>query len=154
MPEGWGIRAPNKGSMAISPDAMTLAEYHDVNRSLLEFALHTVEAGLHARQDVLTRIDVICGKLNSFESDDESLATFIEQLFSAIAALAGYGIATQIVERCNEHLYFSRTRECQYLDDVLAELAGLCELAAGSHFAELKQAITEYHTRRNRLSSS
>jgi DNA-binding GntR family transcriptional regulator len=152
--EGWVVQASNKGFRAITLNATTLAEYHNVNRFLLESALHAAESGQPIRKSVLDRIDKILGKLSPFEGDDESLATLIGQLFSAIAALGGNRVVMQLVQNCNEHLYYIRTRECQYLDGVAAELAGLCELAAGRHFSELQLSINEYHTRRNRLTST
>ena len=152
--EGWVIQAPNKGFLAISLDAALLADYHDVNTSLLVLALHAAESGRTIRPNVLDRIEIIICKLSPFEGDAESLATVIGNLFSAIAALGGNRVEMQLVESCNEHLYFAHTRGCQYLEGVTAELVGLCELALARQFAGLRQAIVEYHTRRKRLPSS
>jgi DNA-binding GntR family transcriptional regulator len=149
--EGWAIQAPNKGFLAIGLDATTLAEYHDVNLSLLTSALRAAESGQPVRTNTLTIADTILHQLNRIDRDNECLATLIGQLFYAIAALGGNRVTMQLVERCNEHLYFIRTQECQYFGDATEELMALCELAVGQHFSELKQAIIDYHNRRNRF---
>jgi hypothetical protein len=81
-------------------------------------------------------------------TDAGTLACYTGNVFSAVATLIGNVAVQHAVDLANDHLYFTRTLECRYIDDVQDELRRLCELLLSGRRDELVAEINAYHSQR------
>lgn len=151
--EGWVLEAPSMGFLGLRLDASELCEYYRINNDLLVSALHAAEIRKPIQRDALARLTAIGARITGLERNHKKFAIVSGKVFLAVAALGRNRVTTAFVEKCNEHLYFIRTREPLYLDSLGQELEGICKLAVERRFMDLSQLLCDYHARRERLSS-
>ena len=146
------IKAPRKGFIAKTLSEEDLLGHYELTRLLLVNELEALDA---ARRRKLTEFEPIATVLYKLIrraiSDVNTLAGYTGEIFSLIASFGGNTHVTFSIDRANDHLYYIRTLECQYVDDVQSELVLLCELILAGRCDELIEGIHRYHDRRAAL---
>ena len=146
------IKAPNKGFIALRLSADNLLGHYELTRLLLAHELNRLDAA--ARQE-LPGFEPIAGVLYKLNRravcNVNALAAYTGEIFTHIASLGENADVVSAVGRANDHLYYVRTVECHFLQDVHSELVLLCESLLAAHCEKLLQSIHRYHDTRIQL---
>lgn len=143
------IKAENKGFVAMTLTETRVKGYYDLTCDLLNLELEKLpRSTAHAMRHDEAIAEILIRLNRHTITDARTLARYTGQIFNALAAIA-QNLATQhAVDMANDHLYYLRTLECQYFENVQAELIGFCELYLAGQRTELLEAINAYHERR------
>ena len=143
------IKAPRKGFIAISLSADNLLGHYELTRLLLAHELGGLDAAARRKLPEFEPIARVLYKLNRrARSNVNILAAYTGEIFSLIASLGENAEVISSIGRANDHLYYIRTVECHFLQNVHSELVLLCELLLAGHCEKLLQAIHSYHDTR------
>ena len=143
------IKAPGKGfiTMPLSPQHVVgqyaLTRMHLVNavEKLAALPSHT----LIEYEPIAADLKRLSRRL---EANADALARCTASIFAHIVQLSEDRTVIDAIGAANDHLYFVRTLEVQWLSDTQSELIRLCELLLAAECDELGTAIHRYHERR------
>jgi DNA-binding GntR family transcriptional regulator len=146
------IKAPQKGFFAVTLSKENLLGHYELTRLLLEHELQALGLEAGRLQPDYQPIAVCLNRLHRRpNADATALARYSGDIFAAISSLRQSSGAVLAIEAANDHLYYIRTVECRYIDDVRSELILFCELLLGGCCDQLIGRISTYHHQRVQL---
>ncbi len=143
------VKDQRKGYYALRLSPENIQGYYELSRLLLAHELKTDGAELRNRPRQFERIAVVLHRLTRIPAPGpRSLARYTGEVFACIAGLSGKPHVVDSIERANDHLYFVRTLECEFIVTVRSELVQLCELLMNDNRREMSRLIDGYHESR------
>ena len=143
------VKDQRKGYYAIRLSAENIQGYYELSRLLLTHELRTGGIELRNRPRQFERIAVVLHRLTRMPAPGpRSLARYTGEVFACMAGLDGKSHVVDSIERANDHLYFVRTMECEFIVTVRSELVQLCELLINDNRRDLSRLIDGYHESR------
>lgn len=146
---GLVAKAARKGFYAMQLSRARLIGHYELTRLLLTLGLEDLAADAWNEFRCNAQVGSVALRLNRrVIHDPHVLARYTGELFSALAAGMANAAVVLAIDLANDHLYFVRTQECRYLDDVQGQLRKLGELALSGMREELAAALHDYHDER------
>ena len=143
------VKGHRKGYYAKRLSAESIQGYYELSRLLLTHELKAGSAELRNRPRQFERVAVVLHRLTRIPAPGpRSLARYTGEVFACLAGLGGKPHVVDSIERANDHLYFVRTLECEFVVTVRSELVHLCELLMNDNSRELSRLIDDYHESR------
>jgi len=143
------VKGHRKGYYAMQLSAENLQGYYELSRLLLTHELKTDGAELRNRPRQFERIAVVLHRLTRTPAPGpRSLARYTGEVFACIAGLSGKPHVVDSIERANDHLYYIRTLECEFIVTLRSELVQLCELLMNDNRRGMARLIDDYHESR------
>lgn len=150
--EGLVIKAPRRGYIAPTLSEPELLGQYALTRVTLCDALVALDRAERTNPTVLEPIAELLERLNRRTiADGKALARYTGDFFAHSAELTCDTTVCCNIERANDRLYFLRTIENHFLEDVQYELKHLCELTLAGHYEHFSVSMHAYYDRRTTL---
>lgn len=146
------IKASHKGFFAISLSERSLRGHYELSKMLLVKELESLDAAARRKLSKFEPISEVLYKLNRRSlSHSDTLVAYTGEVFLNIASVGENVEVVRSIRRANDQLYFIRTIECRYLEDIQEELKLLCELLLAGRCEDLLRTIHGYYDKRIEL---